>query len=333
MDRYKEELIKIRSVLRDNPRGLTISEISKINGINRNSVAKYTDVLLTLGHIEMKRIGPAKMYYLSDRIPISAMLNISKDNIIVFNKDQKIVQINSSAMKLMNAKREDIIELSLSEANTLMKIHIPIKKLTVINQYIQKSMNGAETTLLLNVDYNGEEKYFNMKFLPTTFDTGKIGLTLIIEDITDLKKTENIIRESEEQFSTLFNALKIGVLLIEKDGNILKINPEAERIFDMLFEVIASNKLKGNYLERVRLDGTPIPSEEMAGPRARREKQRVDNVFMGLKRQDGSVTWLKVSAEPILDEDEEVDKIICFYEDITDNLKGARMLTKLKNLS
>jgi len=54
---------------------------------------------------------------------------------------------------------------------------------------------------------------------------------------------------------------------------------------------------------------------------------------MGLKRHDGSVTWLKVSAEPILDEDEEVDKIICFYEDITDNLKGARMLTKLKNLS
>jgi len=265
VDRYKEELIKIRSVLRDNPRGLTISEISKIIGINRNSVAKYTDVLLTLGHIEMKRIGPAKMYYLSDRIPISAMLNISKDNIIVFNKDQKIVQINSSAMKLMNAKREDIIGLSLSEANNLMKIHIPIKKLTVINQYIQKSMNGAETTLLFNVDYNGEEKYFNIKFLPTTFDTGKIGLTLIIEDITDLKKTENIIRESEEQFSTLFNALKIGVLLIEKDGNILKINPEAERIFDMIFEVIASNKLKGNYLERVRLDGTPIPPEEMAG--------------------------------------------------------------------
>jgi len=109
VDKYKDVLGKIRSVLSDNPRGLTISEISKTLGINRNSVAKYTDVLLTLEHIEMKRIGPAKMYYLSDRIPISAMLNFSKDSIIVFNEMCKVVQINDSALRLMKVKREDVI--------------------------------------------------------------------------------------------------------------------------------------------------------------------------------------------------------------------------------
>ena len=90
MNRYKQELEKIHSILRANPRGLTINEISEELNINRNSIAKYADVLLALGHVEMKRIGPAKLYYLSDRIPLSAMLNFTNDSIMVFNEDLKI---------------------------------------------------------------------------------------------------------------------------------------------------------------------------------------------------------------------------------------------------
>ena len=57
MNRYQDDLNRIKKPLRDNPRGMTILDISQKLGMNRNSIAKYTDVLLALGQIELKRIG------------------------------------------------------------------------------------------------------------------------------------------------------------------------------------------------------------------------------------------------------------------------------------
>jgi len=322
---YKDELSKIRGILRDNPRGLTISEISNELSINRNSVAKYADVLLTLGHIEMKRIGPAKLYYLSDRIPISAMLNFSRDSIIVFNKERKIVQINDSALKLMGANREDVIGQDFSITNFMQEPHSMMKR------YMEECINGKGTSFDYAFEYANIENHFHMKFVPTIFDTGDSGLTLIMDNITEQKIAEKKIQESNERFHTLFNALKIGVLMIGNDGAFYKINPEAERIFDLKYDVYKNELIRGMSFERITLDGEPMPPEEMAGPQARDGKKRIDGIFMGLRWQDGSFSWLKVSAEPVLNEDGEVDKIMAFYEDITEKVGCSRIISKLKS--
>ena len=62
MESYKDELSRIKKILKANPRGLTITEISHKIDINRNSVAKYLDVLVTSGHVEKRQVGPAKVY-------------------------------------------------------------------------------------------------------------------------------------------------------------------------------------------------------------------------------------------------------------------------------
>ena len=79
MERYHPELSHIKELLRSHPRGMTIIDISQKIGINRNSVAKYLDVLLISGQVEMHAVGTAKLYFLSKRVPISAMLSLSSD--------------------------------------------------------------------------------------------------------------------------------------------------------------------------------------------------------------------------------------------------------------
>jgi len=58
--------------------------------INRNSVAKYLEILLITGQVEMRMYGNAKVYYLSHRVPISSMLKFANELILVLDSDFKV---------------------------------------------------------------------------------------------------------------------------------------------------------------------------------------------------------------------------------------------------
>ena len=81
MSDHQSVINRIKVVLKDNPRGLTIGEISEKININRNSVSKYLEIMLVSGEVDMKSIGRAKLFYLSQRIPISAMLDFYSDHV------------------------------------------------------------------------------------------------------------------------------------------------------------------------------------------------------------------------------------------------------------
>jgi stage V sporulation protein SpoVS len=104
MNGYQDELSKIKVILKANPLGLTVTDIAKRININRNSVAKYLDVLNISGQVEMRAIGPAKVYYPSQRVPLSALLNYSSDHIVVYNSDLVVVQANWDS-QILHEKR------------------------------------------------------------------------------------------------------------------------------------------------------------------------------------------------------------------------------------
>ena len=62
MESYQQELTEIKTILKSNPKGMTVTDIARQIHINRNSVAKYLDILLISGHAEMVTFGPAKVY-------------------------------------------------------------------------------------------------------------------------------------------------------------------------------------------------------------------------------------------------------------------------------
>ncbi|MFZ3085328.1 MAG: HD domain-containing phosphohydrolase, partial [Candidatus Hydromicrobium sp.] len=53
-------------------------------------------------------------------------------------------------------------------------------------------------------------------------------------------------------------------------------------------------------------------------PRVMREKRSVKNVVMGFKRPDGVVSWVNVSAAPLLDEAGEINGVVGTFQDITE---------------
>ena len=89
MESYQKELSRIRALLKAHPHGLTVTDIAKKIDINRNSIAKYLDILLISGQVEKRVVGKAKVYSLSHRVPISAILSLSSDAIVIIDQKKK----------------------------------------------------------------------------------------------------------------------------------------------------------------------------------------------------------------------------------------------------
>ena len=70
-------------------------------------------------------------------------------------------------------------------------------------------------------------------------------ILLAIEDITEHKQLENILKESEELYQGVFNNASDGILLLEKrEGKIIHINPSAEKMLGYSTEESIGNKLQ-----------------------------------------------------------------------------------------
>ena len=107
----QEKITRIKQILKWRPRGMTISDLSSQMKLNRNLVAKYLEILLISGQVEMQEIGPAKVYFLTQRVPISTMLEFSSDLVIVVDTDGKILQVNEHVPALLNMKREALTKI------------------------------------------------------------------------------------------------------------------------------------------------------------------------------------------------------------------------------
>ena len=60
-----------------------------------------------------------------------------------------------------------------------------------------------------------------------------IGIVSIIDEITQRKRLEQALKESEERYRTLVETASTAIIAIDENGNILLYNPSAEQIFQL----------------------------------------------------------------------------------------------------
>jgi len=174
---YQKELVKIKKIIDEKPRGVTIKEISKKIGVNRNVVAKYLDVLQIQGQIEIEKFGRSKVYFPSHSVPLSTMFDFSYELIIVVGENMNIVEINSPFIKYLGLLKKDKL------------IGKPVKTLSIVKSY--PKMTGTILEVLdkkqiyedkfeYRKEHSKTPDHFQVKFIPTTLRNGESGVTIIL---------------------------------------------------------------------------------------------------------------------------------------------------------
>jgi PAS domain S-box-containing protein len=205
MEKYDQELDQIKRLLRGTAKGLTVTEIARHIQMNRNSAAKYLDILYTSGLVEMKAAGSAKIYSLTKRIPVSAILSLSSDYIFVIDNDLIITYVNDNVLNFEKKTAEEIIGKS---ANNL-----PLAFFSVpgIHPLITESIRGQEIIREFEVRKDQKSFFFRAKFVPSLLENRKKGLLLFLEDITEIKKyqkqLEKTVAEQDKELTTSYQKL------------------------------------------------------------------------------------------------------------------------------
>jgi PAS domain S-box-containing protein len=193
----QDKINRIKKLLKARPKGLTISDISQTLKINRNSAAKYLEILLITGQVEMRLYGNAKVYYLSSRVPISAMLKFATELILVLDAERRITEVNDNFLRFFDLNQEDIVGTELKALQGADPFPI------LVDGLLGGLGEGRDLSRELSLNLKGERKYLRIKGIPTVFDDGSKGFTLIMEDITVSRGYEEKLRLNEARYRAI----------------------------------------------------------------------------------------------------------------------------------
>ncbi|MFV5694103.1 PAS domain S-box protein [Flavobacterium sp. LB3P122] len=148
---------------------------------------------------------------------------------VVHTSDYKgyFTYINPACKKLTGYNQNEIIGKHFSE------ILAPEWKDRVAEFYFNQFKNKTDETLFSFpiLTKSREEKWVEQTVMQLREGNKITGHKSIMRDITERKAAEQKLKESEGQLQTIFNEAPDALIVINDEGNIIRWNPQAEKIF------------------------------------------------------------------------------------------------------
>ncbi len=168
------------------------------------------------------------------------------------------------------------------------------------------------------IEVTGERGWISTTKVPLYGASGEIeALVAICRDITDSKRAEEALRESEEQFRGAFEDAPVGAALVATDSNFLEVNPALCEMFGYPEEELLSI----TSYDVTHPEDHEASEEWMA--RQQDEGKKSSTIELRFVCKDGRMVWALVSASLVRDGRGEPSHWVCLYQDITDS-KFAR---------
>jgi len=220
----KEIALQIKDLLKENPQGLSITDIVKEVTINRNTAGRYLENLLVSGQVEMRRLGMAKIYMLSQRVPLSAVLSISSELVMQLDSSLRIIFANEPFLKLVRTDSKNLLGKNIEYTPVALVFD---EAFTGFIENIRKGITGKEWSG--EIALSTKDIILFCRIAPTVFDDGQKGISVIFEDITQRKQADAALRESEDRYRKLVE-ISPDAVIIHQQGKIIFLNPAALKI-------------------------------------------------------------------------------------------------------
>ncbi len=196
-------------------------------------------------------------------------------------------------------------------------LNYPIVSFSGLSEYLKLGLNGEAfelTNFPLKFNTKKEPLYLSVKGIPLK-DDGTNSLLCIIEDTTEKTKNSKHLEQLKEFNENIIQSITDGILVLDRNFNIMTWNHTMERLFNIKKEAILCKNLmdigKGNIqrdffekLQQVMTDGVPI---EQRG--------------FKIKVNNDRILTIDLKILPLFDENKKVKGVIVLHHDISEKEK------------
>lgn len=273
-------------------------------------------------------------------------------NIEYQNKILELTELNNDVDNLLSSSL--IGKLILDENLEIRRFSSHITKIFKILDsdigrpisHLSHNLKGEDPILLLEkviksnlkIEQEVETKdsrHYLMRIIP--YQTGPhhyAGAILSFIDITPIKKAQYDLKISAEKYKTLFETMTPGVVYQDRDGNIISVNPSAEKLLGLTFDQMQGRTSKDPRWCAIKEDGTEFAGEDHPSMQALSTGKRINNVILGIYNPlEDAVKWLNVSAIPLYNEGEDKPyQVYATFDDITELVEIKKKVKQIESM-
>jgi PAS domain S-box-containing protein len=114
-------------------------------------------------------------------------------------------------------------------------------------------------------------------------------------DASELRRALDALRESEERFRAVIDSANEGILVYDRSLNVVAGNLAAERVIGLPLSELVGKPGFTSQLPCLNENGTPLQPDERPTRITVRSGQPLNGQVLGIRRPDGSVTWISVN--------------------------------------
>ena len=138
-------------------------------------------------------------------------------------------------------------------------------------------------------------------------------------DISDQKRTEEALRESEDQLGALYQTTSHGIVFHDGDGAIISANPAAGQILGLTVEQMIGRTSIDPRWRAIHEDGSEYPGDTHPAMISLKTGKPVQNAIMGIFHPEKEeYRWISVDTTPLFkDAVERPRQVYAVFKDIT----------------
>lgn len=167
---------------------------------------------------------------------------------------------------------------------------------------------------------SGQTRWMRTSSRPITVDGRVAGLRGVLMDITELKRTEQALRESEERYRSLFRDTRDAINITTREGRIIDANQSFLHLFGYTREEMAT------------LNATEVYADPADRPKFQEEIEREGSVRdyeVRLRKKDGTEMDCLVTSVVRRSEDGNVVGYQGFIHDVTERKRAEETIRRL----
>jgi len=241
------------------------------------------------------------------------IFEVASDGLIYMDTSGRIVDVNEQAVRIFGGSKEDLLGKHFTRVGVVSSTNLPR-----ITKAFASILLGRGAPLEVQIrNKKGQMRFLECSYSVMKTDGRLAGILAIARDITERKKAERALLESQQKFERLFSGSPEAAVFVDARDHVQDINSRFSELFGYSSEEALGKALDDLIVPTDRREEAEILTQKSAVGYVDHETVR--------KRKDGLPIPVLMSAAPVTLEGQNTGCVV-LYRDIAERKKIEEQL-------